>query len=207
VETTVGDMERRLVDTERQLRFLRVIVMVGVSAELLMGVGPQMLAATQPARAQQAGSVFKAPFKVVDNRGRALLVVDTGGLGNWHAVVGTRLQLFDGNGKPTAALVASDDGGGVSLDDKAGHRSVGMFAGSGGGALKIVHPTMIGQPAAVLSAYSGGCTFSLYNREGTSSATLQATDETGRLNLIRKGKSVFSAPEPTLEDGRNTAPR
>ena len=134
------DLERRVARAERQARALAGLVLVVLS-------GGTMVLAARTAETRSPGSTVRAPFRVVDARGNALLVVDTGEWNDhWDAPGGTRLRLFDLNRRPTAVLMAAEDGGDLSLDREGGNRSIGLFAGGGGAALTFENPRNQGIP-------------------------------------------------------------
>ena len=129
MDSRLADLERRVARAERQARALAGLALVAMS-------GGTLMLAARTAETRSPGSTVRAPFRVVDARGNALLVVDTGEWNDhWDAPGGTRLRLFDRNRRPTAVLMAAEDGGDLSLDREGGNRSIGLFAGGGGAAL------------------------------------------------------------------------
>jgi hypothetical protein len=174
MDTRIVELEQRLARAERRLRGLSGLVLLGVIAGLLL-----LLPRTGETGAP--GSTLRAPVRVVDSRGRALLTLDTGPLGTWHATRGTRLSVHDDQGRATAVLMASDDGGCLSLDSRRGKRSVGVFARQHGALLTFRNPSDPGIPAAVLQASSNGCSFRLYDQEGRPVASMPAQRGSGEV--------------------------
>ena len=188
MDSRLADLERRVARAERQARALAGLVLVALS-------GGTIVLAARTAETRSPGSTVRAPFRVVDARGNALLVVDTGEWNDhWDAPGGTRLRLFDRNRRPTAVLMAAEDGGDLSLDREGGNRSIGLFAGGGGAALTFENPRNQGIPAAVLQAQPNGSAFILYDRSAHQAADLESSGESGRLELHQGERSVFRAP-------------
>jgi hypothetical protein len=131
VEQRLADMERRLARAERRSRIAGGVAVVGVVAALVLG-------AARPAVTDSPGSTLKAPFRVVDDKGKTRLYVEA------EDDDFTLMQIYDGKGRV-----------GVGM-------SSGMFRS---GCLTLVGRN--GKPCVSLNAgpYTGG-SLTLYDDTG-----------------------------------------
>jgi hypothetical protein len=103
MQDRLSELEKRLADVGRQVRTLRWVTRLTVSLCLGFGTVGLALVGARPAETQGTGSVVRAPFRVVDWKGRTLLAVDVGRMSSWDELSGVRLRLFDAKGKATAS--------------------------------------------------------------------------------------------------------
>jgi len=89
---------------------------------------------------RNTGTVLKAPLRVVDERGRTLLFVDTHVVSDDGAKVTVpRLRLFGIHGKPAVEVEAMWGGGGVHINDRQGKSTAGLAMGSDGPGMYIIN--------------------------------------------------------------------
>lgn len=168
LDDRLKDLERRLARAESRERAMRWIGIVSLLCVLALLIA-------KPAVTQTKGNVVKAPFQVVDGRGKVVLEVDVDE--QWP-----RLRLFNLAGQPVVTLYDSQ-GGGLDLYDREKRLSVGLHATSEGGRV---------------STYNNGG-ISIHNllnkREVRPVVTLQVDNYNGKLEIHDKaGKTVFSKP-------------
>ena len=130
------DLLKRVERLERHAAFWRgaTVLFVLVSLAIsLSGVG--RAGSDKP---KSTGTVLKAPFRVVDERGRMLLFVDTHIVTDDGAKVTVpRLRLFGIHGKPSVELEAMWGGGSMQINDRRGEATAGLAMGSDGSGLFI----------------------------------------------------------------------
>ena len=97
MEDRLAELERRFARTEHRARLMFAL-------GLLMVMSAAVLVAAKPAVTQTNGSTVKAPFQVVNDKGKVLMEVNRNGL-----------TLFYGTGQIGVWLSAGDEGGRLQL--------------------------------------------------------------------------------------------
>lgn len=176
-------LERRTLRVERQLRRWRLAALCGVAAAM---TAVPLTAMAQ--RRQSRGATFRAPFTVVEERGRPLLRVDTertttkvgppgvAGSGVMRAT-GPHLKLFTPGGGPGLDLSAEathaeypgahyqwdEAGGQVRVHGEGGKRVAELRAERDSAELKFY--TAAGRRPVSLQGTTGGGSLLLYNTQ------------------------------------------
>ncbi len=168
MDDRLKDLEWRLARAEGRERAMRWVGIISLLCVLALLIA-------KPAVTQTKGNVVKAPFQVVDARGKVVLEVDVDE--QWP-----RLRLFNLAGQPVVTLYDSQ-GGGLDLYDKEKRLSVGLHATSQGGEIGI---------------YNNG-SLSIQNllnkHEVRTVIQLGVEGYNGKLEIYDKaGKTVFSKP-------------
>lgn len=162
------DLPKRVERLERQIAFWR-------GATLVLIFGYFALSITQMGQAKvekpkNVGTVLKAPFRIVDERDRTLLFVDTHVVTDEGVkVIVPRLRLFGIHGKPAVELEAMYEGGSLGINDRQGKDTAGLAMGYTGSGLYMSNDLQPGN----LSLTNNGLTFSGKGNEGSASLSFQ----------------------------------
>jgi hypothetical protein len=130
------------------------------------------------------GSTVKAPFTVVDGRGKPLLWLSEN---EW----GGSLIVYDKASHSAGGLYASNMGGYLEVNDAAG-RSGSFMSGSFGGSLYTGRVNISygrGMSAAVLAPVGDGALLVIRDTAGNEVARLGATGKGGILTLRNKARN------------------
>lgn len=193
------DVEKRLADLERQMKTYRLTAAaLGVSLVLGLAVVPRQ------AISQAPGNTVKAPFRVVDSKGKALLEVlttDAGGGGlrvlnaNQKTVAvlgateaGGTIDVFNSKGIMVAGLGASQKGEGhIGTYNQDGVALVDIFRTPEGGAIDIAKK----DGKTVLELHSGedGAVMEMLNADDDLAVALTSEARGGRMTMFNKGGS------------------
>src|SRR5687768_10333571 len=112
MEDRWAEMERRLERAERRAR-------VTAALSLATLIAAVTLVAVRPGETQSRRSTLRAPFRVVDTRGKILLEV--GARGGTRAPNDTALRLFHpgaGSESPAVELLSTPEGGWLDIRNK-----------------------------------------------------------------------------------------
>jgi hypothetical protein len=159
MEERLQQLERRLVRTQRQARFLSALALAAVAGSAAGLLRPDPVAA-QPAADPPPRTVLKAPFDVVGTDGKRLMTVEEkreGGAvvrfyrpGNRASVIidqtgaGASVGLVGPDDKLGTVLDSLHDGGGLSVYSGTPSREVVLLRSSpqaGGTHLRLADPT------------------------------------------------------------------
>lgn len=139
---------------------------------------PPWAAATHPDRLQTAGpltgptpATFSTPFRIVDERGRLVLAVDSG-------PEGARLQLCNTAGTPVVTISVVEGGGAVTVANNGAHDVAIVTATPEGGAVGV--STRNGDSRALLGADANGGFVGVRHPNGARAAQLRG----GQLSLF-----------------------
>jgi hypothetical protein len=217
METKLEELERRLALAEHQVKArCRVGRALGGLALAVLVVA--LTTTARGAKMQPAGHIVKAPFRVVDSRGKTLLCVEA-------TAGGGELNLFGQDGKLSASLDAhSAAGGSLIILDSRGEIVASLSAGlrseqgrevAGYGALTVSNGDRRWPGGATLAAGSDGGQLTIHSNTGPEIAELGATRNGGRLlfhatsNLRRRasggGVTVHWVSVPGAELGSTVA--
>jgi hypothetical protein len=183
MEDRWAEFERRLARAERQVRVLR-----GTGLLVLITLGAMLV--SKAAVTQGVGSTVKAPFTVVDGRGKPLLWLSEN---EW----GGSLIVYDKASHSAGGLYASNAGGLVFLNDAAGRFSSQLDGWRGGslytGRVNISYGR--GMSAAVLAPVVDGALLVVRDTAGNEVARLGATGKGGILTLRNKARDDAARKE------------
>jgi len=130
------DLTTRMERLERQVALWRGITLVLIIGGLVMSLS--RVGQAGGGKPKSAGTVLKAPFRVVDERGRTLLFVDSHVVTDDGAKVTVpRLRLFGVHGKAAVELEAMWGGGSLQINDRRGEATAGLAMGSDGSGLFV----------------------------------------------------------------------
>src|SRR5690348_424538 len=126
MEHRLIELERRVHRAEREVRMLRTAGLATVAAAVLFAVA-------RPAATQGQTTVVKAPFKVVDAAGKAIIEVDA------DPGEGRRLRLMGSNGELLAHVGESGAGGAeIAAYGETGAASAGVITGTNDARLYLI---------------------------------------------------------------------
>lgn len=149
----------------------------------LFGTTAMILAAAAPGLTQSAGSSVRAPFRVVDNRGRQLMRVDT-------VPGGPRVLVFDEHGRNAVMLSSTENGGAASVWNPAKQVTVSIGNNNAGGLIGV--SSRMGRTVGALALVGDQVGFQLNDpKTGNTVLKLYDDDHGGAIGVYsRVGKVV-----------------
>lgn len=163
------DLSKRVERLERQIAFWRgatLFLIVGSFAASILQMGQ-----AKAEKSKNLGTVFKAPFRIVDERGRTLVFVDTHVVTDEGVkVIVPRMRLFGIHGKPAVELEAMYEGGSLGINNRQGRDTAGLAMGYTGPGLYMSNDLHPGN----LALTNDSLTFSGKGNEGSASLSFQS---------------------------------
>jgi len=221
MENGKRDLEQRLAEVEREVASLkkarRGAALRGAFAWGACGlaVAAALFAGARPAITQEAGTTFKAPFKVVTPTGKPVVTIDSDNEGPfirlfnaldgtsilfWSDKDGGNLAIKNAAGKNIGEMISRSDGAGGNLRvlDKDGKNQVSMFARSdgSGGNLAVYNSAGKSVFAAFARSDNRGGDIGVYDKDGKNvGAIFTRADGGGVLQIYdAESKVIFKQP-------------
>jgi len=146
------------------------------------GPPPPWASATHPEAQPMTGpftgppaATFCTPFRIVDERGRTVLAVDSG-------PEGARLHLCNNAGTPVVSISVVENGGAVTVCNGVANKVVVITATPEGGAVGV--SARNGETRSLLGADATGGFVGVCNPNGSRAAQLRGSSAGGQLSLF-----------------------
>jgi len=201
------DMEliARVECLERQARYWRAATLIMLIGSLV--VLPWKVGLPSSSASKKPGAVLKAPFRVVDDQGRTLMLIDTHVVTDEGVKVTVpRLRLYGIHGKPAFEIEGEYEGGSLQINGRDGRAIAGLAVGSDGPGMYIsndLHPGLVtltndaltftqkgGNGDTTLSATPSGSSLTMYGQNLEAAAQLSRDAKGGHLRLTDKVRRI-----------------
>jgi hypothetical protein len=182
MEVELAELKQRLERAERRMRVLSGLFVTALVVGLAL--------AAQPAMTRTSGSTVKAPFRVVDARGKVLLQVDEGAPGRNQARYrkiyldkgAPRLRLFDKTGKDTVVMIAGENGGQIAAQSRRSGGFAVLSSSLYGGDLQLADE--VGAPIIAIQGSQAERGLLLFSPQDTPAVWMKAGKDFSSVQVV-----------------------
>jgi hypothetical protein len=175
IEAELDALKQRLAGAESALQTTRRVGSAGIGMMMVGTAVAVVLATTRSGAERSERTTLRAPFRVVDARGKLLLHLDAD-------QNGTQLSLFDGAGKPVTLLGATPEGGIFRISSRGDRGNLQLYSDAHGGQIALSGQNKA-RPEVWLGAKEEGGGLGVYDEAGSPVAWITTSKD-------RRGLSV-----------------